>query len=137
MLKELDHIGVVVEDLENAISMYTSLFGFSFRSRERVDAQSMEIATVELGTLKIELLHSTSDSGVLSNFLSKRGPGVHHLAYRVEDINGSLSKMKKAAIRLIDEHPRAGSDNNLIAFLHPKDTGGVLVELCEKQEQHS
>ena len=134
MLKDLDHIGIVVDDLEKAISMYTSVFGFSFRGCERVDAQGMEIATVELDNLKVELLCATSDSSILSNFLNKRGPGVHHLAYRVDDIRGSLAEIKRTGVRLIDEHPRPGGDGNLIAFLHPKDTGGVLIEFCEKQK---
>jgi len=131
MLNELDHIGIVVEDVEEAISMYTALFGFDLRGRERVEVQGMEIATVVLGDLKVELLHSISDTGVLSGFLAKRGPGVHHLAYRVHDIERSLETVKDAGIRLIDERPRQGSDDALIAFLHPKDTGGVLVEFCE------
>jgi methylmalonyl-CoA/ethylmalonyl-CoA epimerase len=133
MLNELDHIGIVVEDLEKSISMYTSVFGFTLRGKERIDDQSMEIATVKLGTLKIELLHSTSKSSVLSKFLDKRGPGVHHLAYQVNNIESALSQVRNAGIRLIDEQPRKGGDNNLIAFLHPKDTGGVLVEFCENQ----
>lgn len=133
MLNELDHVGIVVGDLEEAIRMYTTLFGFSLRGRERVETQGMEIATVVLGSLKVELLHSTSETGALSSFLTKRGPGVHHLAYRVRDIERSLSAMKDAGIRLIDERPRPGSDNALVAFLHPKDTGGVLIEFCEQR----
>jgi methylmalonyl-CoA/ethylmalonyl-CoA epimerase len=94
----------------------------------------MQIATVKLGTLNVELLESTSEQGVLAKFLKKRGPGVHHIAYAVTDIKKSLQELSRAGLRLIDTEPRIGSDNALIAFAHPKDTGGVLVELCQKQE---
>ncbi len=137
MLKELDHIGVVVEDIEEAISLYTGLLGFALRGRERVEAQGMEIASVVLEGFKVELLHSISETGVLSGFLAKRGPGVHHLAFRVSDIERSLSALRQAGIRLIDERPRPGSDDTLIAFLRPKDTGGVLIELCEQRPSAS
>ncbi len=137
MFKELDHIGVVVADLEEALSMYTGLLGFTLQGREQVPARGMEIASVVLGSLKVELLHSISETGVLSSFLAKRGPGVHHLAFRVQDIGRSLSALEEAGIRPIDERPRPGSDDTLIAFLRPKDTGGVLIELCEQRPSAS
>ncbi len=137
MFKELDHIGVVVADMEEALSLYTGLLGFTLQGREQVPAQGMEIASVVLGSLKVELLHSISETGVLSSFLAKRGPGVHHLAFRVRDIGRSLSTLEEAGIRPIDERPRPGSDDTLIAFLRPKDTGGVLIELCEQRPSAS
>ena len=132
MVKELDHIGIVVEDLEEAVCLYTGLLGFTLQGRERVETQGMEIASLVLGSLKVELLHSISETGVLAGFLAKRGPGVHHLAFRVEGIEQSLSAARGAGIGLIDERPRPGGDNALIAFLRPKDTGGVLIEFCEQ-----
>ncbi|MCX6377027.1 MAG: methylmalonyl-CoA epimerase [Armatimonadetes bacterium] len=133
MLKNLDHIGIVVEDLDAAVAQYTAVFGFSLHEVTDQRAQGMRIASLRLGELVVELMESTSPEGVLAAFREKRGTGVHHLAYRVSDIHGDLRLLQERGIKAIDNEPRRGGGGNLIAFLHPKDTGGVLMELCQPE----
>jgi methylmalonyl-CoA/ethylmalonyl-CoA epimerase len=130
MLKNLDHIGIVVDDLDKAVEQYTKLFGFRCTEIEEVPAQGMRIASVTLDRLTVELMESTSDTGVLAPFHRKRGAGIHHLAYAVEDIRGVLKTLTEQGLRLIDREPRRGGGNHWIAFLHPKDTGNILMEVC-------
>lgn len=133
MFDKLDHIGIVVEDLSVAVQRYTKLFGFTLFEEEDVPEQGMKIAVVRLGELNIELLQSTSEDGTLAGFLRKRGPGFHHMAYKVENIREELYEVRKEGIRVIDKEPRTGSGGKLISFLHPKDTEGVLIEFCQDQ----
>lgn len=135
MLRKLDHIGIVVQDLDSTVSMYTGLFGFSLKERERLEAQGMEIGLLTLGDLTVELMESIADDGTVASFLNKRGPGVHHLAYEVRDIRQAMRRLQEAGINLIDREPRVGGENALIAFLHPRDTDRVLIEICEKQDR--
>ena len=134
MFRRLDHIGIVVQDLDAAISMYTSLFGFSLQERERFETHGMEIARVTLGDLSVELMQSLSEDGTLARFLRKRGPGIHHLAYEVEDIVSAMRQLQTAGLNLIDREPRVGGGNALIAFAHPNDTGKVLIEICQRRD---
>ena len=134
MLKHLDHIGIVVDDLEAAIAQYTTVFGFALHQRDDVPSQGMRTATLTLAGTAVELMQSTSPSGVLARFREKRGTGVHHLAYQVEDIAAALQALRQSGVALVDSEPRKGGGGNLIAFLHPKDTGGVLMELCQPEQ---
>ncbi|MBX7144391.1 MAG: methylmalonyl-CoA epimerase [Oligoflexia bacterium] len=127
----LDHIGIAVENLEASISYYRDTFGFALDIRELVPSQKVEVAFVSLANTKIELLAATDSDSTLAKFLRERGPGLHHICYRVPNIEVELARLKAAGIRLIDEKPRPGAHHTRIAFLHPKSTQGVLTELCQ------
>lgn len=127
----IDHIGIAVSDLESEITRYCDHFGFSLTLRERVESQNTEIVFLNDEHSSIELLSPINDSGPVSGFLEKKGPGLHHLAYRVENITEELSRLKNLGYRLVDEEPRPGANNSQIAFLHPASNHGTLIELCE------
>lgn len=127
----LDHIGYAVTNLDESIAFYRDTFGFELESREEIASQQVEVAFLTLRNTKIELLAPTAETSTLSKFLSKRGPGIHHVCYRVADIEKSLAELKAKGIELIDQVPRPGAHNTQIAFLHPKSTEGVLTELCQ------
>ena len=128
---ELDHVGLAVPDLDAALAEYGRLFGFSLDSRETITSQQVEVAFIRLPNTLIELLAPLTPECTLGRFLAKRGPGLHHLCYRVDDIRAELARLQAAGITLVDEVPRPGAHGSLIAFLHPKSTGGTLTELCE------
>ena len=131
MKQVLDHVGIAVENLDLAIADYLSKFGFKLELREKVASQKVELAFLKLDNTKIELLTPTSPESTLRKFLDSRGPGLHHICYEVADIVAELKRLKDLGLKLIDETPRAGAHNTLIAFLHPKSTAGVLTELCQ------
>jgi methylmalonyl-CoA epimerase len=128
----IDHIGIAVHDLDTAVELYTSVFGCNFFHRERVSEQGMEMAMLMVGDLRIELMEPISETGVLATFMKKHGPGIHHVAYEVNDIGACLQKLRDSGLQLVDQEPRRGAENALIAFIHPKSTDGVLIEICEK-----
>jgi len=129
---KIDHIGIAVKSLEETKKLYEALLGLDFAGQETVEEQKVTTAFFPVGDSEIELLESTSPDGPIAKFLEKRGPGFQHIAFRVEDIDQALSELKEKGIRLIDEKPRKGAGGGRIAFLHPKSTYGVLVELCER-----
>lgn len=131
-LSHIEHIGIAVSNLENAIKLYETAFGLECYKIEEVAEQKVRTAFFMIGQTKIELLESTDPEGPVGKFIEKRGEGVHHIAFAVEDINGSLSEAEKSGIKLLDSKPRKGADSLDIAFLHPKSTSGVLIELCGK-----
>ena len=131
MKQVLDHVGIAVENLDLAISDYQSKFGFKLDLREKVPSQKVELAFLKLDNTKLELLMPTSPDSTLRKFLDSRGPGLHHICYEVGDIVAELARLKELGLKLIDQVPRPGAHNTLIAFLHPKSTGGVLTELCQ------
>jgi methylmalonyl-CoA/ethylmalonyl-CoA epimerase len=144
----LDHVGIAVESLDEALELYSGILGMELKGTEVVEAQRVKTAFLPLGASKpvggpaagaggmeteLELLESTDPEGPIGKFLANKGPGVQHLAFRVADIDAALAELKGAGMRLIDEVPRYGAGGARIAFLHPKSTKGVLVELCERK----
>ena len=127
----IDHVAIVVKDLEAAIALYTQTLGFSFVYREIVADQGIEAVGVRTGDAVIELLRPLDEESPIARYRGDAQTKLHHTAYRVADIRAELARLKAAGIRLIDEEPRRGAHGNTIAFLHPKSTGGVLVELCQ------
>jgi methylmalonyl-CoA/ethylmalonyl-CoA epimerase len=127
----IDHIGVAVEDLDGAVALYRDRLGMREQHRERVEEFGVDAVLLEIGDGHVELLAPLSaDSGV-GRFLDSRGPGLHHVAYRTDDIDSALESVRAAGIELIDESPRIGIRSSRVAFLHPRSTGGVLTELVE------
>jgi len=131
MTKKINHIGIAVKNLENAIPLYRDQLGMKFEGSEEVTEQKVRVAFLQIGESRVELLEPTSPDSPVAKFLEKNGEGIHHLAYEVEDINSALADLKRKEVRLIDEQPRHGAHGSLIAFLHPKATGGVLTEICQ------
>jgi len=127
----IDHIGIAVPNIDAALEDYRKNFGFALDSREVIASQRVEVAFIRLPNTLIELLAPQDDSSTLARFLAKRGPGLHHICYRVDDIRSELARLKSQGVELIDAAPRPGAHRTEIAFLHPKSTGGVLTELCE------
>jgi methylmalonyl-CoA/ethylmalonyl-CoA epimerase len=127
----IDHIGVAVEDLDQAIDLYRERFGMAEQHRETVDEQGVEAVLLEIGEGHVELLRPLGPETAVGKFLERSGPGLHHVAYQTDDIDSALEQVKAAGIRVIDESPRVGIRGSRVAFLHPKATGGVLTELVE------
>ncbi len=130
---KLDHVGIAVESLDEALKLYSGLLGLELKGTEVVEEQKVRTAFLPLGDTEMELLESTDPEGPIGKFIASRGQGVQHLAFRVDDIDAALAELKAAGARLIDEKARYGAGGARIAFLHPKATGGVLVELCERK----
>ncbi|MGH2640776.1 MAG: methylmalonyl-CoA epimerase [Actinomycetota bacterium] len=131
MILDIDHVGIAVDDLEGSIERYRRTLGVEPSHRERVEDQGVEEVLFPAGTSFIQLLGSLGADTPVGRFLATRGPGVHHVAYRVDDLAASLVRLRDEGVRLVDEVPRRGSRDTLIAFVHPKDMGGVLVELVQ------
>ena len=128
---KINHIGIAVKSLDAAIPFYRDQLGMRFEGTEEVAEQKVRVAFLQVGESRIELLEPTSSDSPVAKFLEKNGEGIHHMAYEVEDITAALTRMKEQGVRLIDEIPRNGAHGSLIAFLHPKATGGVLTEICQ------
>ncbi len=137
MLKEIDHLGIAISNLEDGVRLYRDLLGFSLEGYEEVKDQKVKVAILnaEGKSPNIELLEPTSEDSPIYKFIEKKGEGIHHIALRVENIEKVLENLKAQGIRLIDEVPRIGAGGKKIAFLHPKSTKGVLIELCETQSE--
>lgn len=131
MLKRVDHIGVVVKSLKPVRKLYRDVFGLEPVFEETVPEQKVRVIGFRIGETNIEYLEPVSGDSPISNFLEKRGEGLHHIAYGVADIHEVLRQMKAQGVRLIDEEPRVGAEGKLIAFVHPKDMNGVLLELSQ------
>lgn len=130
-MKHLDHIGIAVANLEEAVARYESLLGTPCYKRERVESEQVETAFFQQGQTKIELLGATGPDSVITRFIEKRGEGLHHMAYEVDDIHAEMNRLREAGYRLLNETPKDGADGKQIVFLHPKDAHGVLLELCQ------
>jgi methylmalonyl-CoA/ethylmalonyl-CoA epimerase len=128
---QIDHLGIAVHSLEEASRLYRDVLGLKCVGTEEIPSQKVRVAFFQLGEVRIELLEPTADDSPIRKFLEKRGPGFHHVAYRVADLSAVLTELKAAGVRLIDETPREGAHNMKIAFVHPESTGGVLTEFCE------
>lgn len=136
MFESVDHIGVAVDDLDASIKLYSELLEMPLEHRETVAEQGVEAALLGVGDSHVELLAPLADDTPVGKFLAKRGPGIHHAAYRCEDVAAALELCKQHGLRVIDEHPRRGIRGSLVAFLHPASTGGVLTELVQPAEEH-
>jgi methylmalonyl-CoA/ethylmalonyl-CoA epimerase len=132
----MDHIGVAVEDLDDAIQLYEERLGMPLQHRETVEEQGVEAVLLGVGESHVELLRPLSPDTAVGRFLARSGPGLHHVAYGTDDIDSALEAVRGAGLRLIDERPRIGIRGSRVAFLHPKSTGGVLTELVEPPEGH-
>ena len=128
----IDHVAIVVADLEATIDLYTKTLGFMQEYRETIADQGVEAVGIRTGDSIIELLRPLDESSPIATFRGDAATRLHHVAYRVADIRTELARLKSSGVRLIDETPRRGAHGNTIAFLHPKSTGGVLTELCER-----
>ncbi|MEM7370873.1 MAG: methylmalonyl-CoA epimerase [Bacteroidota bacterium] len=128
---KVEHIGIAVENLSQAESLYAKLFQVDPYKREIIESEAVITSFLKFGETKIELLQGTSDQSAISKYIAKKGEGIHHIAYAVEDIYQEMSRLRNEGVRLLNEEPKLGADNKLICFLHPKDCGGVLVELCQ------
>lgn len=134
MLTKINHLGVAVASIEEALPFYRDTLGMKFSGVEEVPSQLVKVAFLSIGESKIELLEPTSPESPVAKFLEKNGPGVHHVAYGVQDIEATIARLVAAGTRMIDQAPRNGAHGARIAFLHPKSSNGVLTELCEARE---
>jgi methylmalonyl-CoA/ethylmalonyl-CoA epimerase len=132
----IDHIGVAVDDLDEAIALYEERLGMPLQPRETVEDQGVEAVLLGVGDGHVELLRPLGPDTTVGRFLAASGPGLHHVAYGTDDIESALEAVRAAGLRLIDERPRTGIRGSRVAFLHPKSTGGVLTELVEAPEGH-
>ena len=135
-VKKIDHVAIAVEDLDASIAKYKEVLGLSPTVREVVASQKTEAVLLPIGETSVELIASRGNAG-LEKYLEKRGPGIHHIAIEVEGIEDALTTLKALGVPLVDETPRKGARGHKVAFLHPKATGGVLVELVEPDETHA
>lgn len=131
MLSTIDHVGVAVEDIDSALALYHDSLGMPLVHRETVAEQGVDAALLDVGDGHVELLAALGPETAVGKFLARRGPGLHHIAYRVGDLEQTLSALVAAGLRLIDERPRAGIRGSRVAFVHPASTGGVLTEIVE------
>jgi methylmalonyl-CoA/ethylmalonyl-CoA epimerase len=136
VLTRIDHIGVAVEDLDAALALYERDFDIELVHRETVEQQGVEAVLLDVGENHVELLRPLGPDTPVGKFLASKGPGLHHVAYQTADIEAELERLKAAGLRLIDETPRTGIRNSLVAFLHPKSTAGVLTEIVQPAEAH-
>ena len=133
MLSKVDHIGIAVSNLDEALKLYKDVLGLELHGVEVVEEQKVKVAFLPVGDTEVELLESTSPEVPIAKFIEAKGQGIQHIAFRVDDIEAALEEMKAKGMRLIDEKPRYGAGGARIAFLHPKSTSGVLIELCERK----
>ena len=131
MITKIDHIGIAVKSIENELKLYTEVLGLQLKDVEVVEDQKVKTAIIPVGEVKIELLESTDPEGPIGKFVESKGEGLHHLAFEVDKVEEALATVKDKGVALIDETPRGGVENSRIAFLHPKSTRRVLMELTE------
>jgi methylmalonyl-CoA/ethylmalonyl-CoA epimerase len=129
---QIDHIGIATKQISESLSVWVETLGLKVESTEEVAEQGVRVAMLPIGEARVELLEPLSDDSPVGRFLEKRGPGIHHVAIRVADIRAELSRLRESGARLIDEAPRVGAGGCLVAFVHPSSTGGVLLELVER-----
>lgn len=131
---KIDHIGIAVRSIEEALVPYQQGLGLEATGYEEVHEQGVRVAMLPLGESRLELLEPSGDTSPILKFLSRRGPGIHHIAVRVDDVEECIRRFKAAGLRLVDEEPRKGADNMKVAFVHPSATNGVLLELVEHEQ---
>ena len=131
MYKKINHIGVAVKDLDKAIEIYRDKLGLEFKGTEVVEEQKVKVAFFKIGETNIELVSPISEDSPIAKYLENNREGIHHICYEVDDINETLRSLKEKGVKLINEEPRKGAHDTLIAFIHPKSTNGVLTEICQ------
>jgi methylmalonyl-CoA/ethylmalonyl-CoA epimerase len=131
MLTKINHIGIAVKSLDDSLPFYRDKLGMAFAGIEEVAEQKVRVAMLQVGESKIELLEPTSEDSPVAKFIEKNGPGIHHLAYEVEDLEAAIARLMAEGTRMVDEKPRVGAHGSRIAFVHPKSSNGVLTELCQ------
>jgi methylmalonyl-CoA/ethylmalonyl-CoA epimerase len=131
-VKHIDHIGIAVKSLDQAGRFYTEVLGLPIAETETVEDQKVTVAFIPITDSEVELLESTDPDGPVARYIESKGEGIQHIAYRVENLEEALAELKEKGVRLIDQEPRKGAGGARIAFIHPKETNGVLVELCER-----
>lgn len=132
MVNKIEHIGIAVKNINDATILFEKLLGVPSYKTETVETESVVTSFFQTGTNKIELLMATDPESPIAKFLEKKGEGIHHIAFDVDDIETEVIRLKKEGFVLINEHPRPGADNKIVVFLHPKSTNGVLIELCQE-----
>ena len=133
-MSKIEHIGIAVKDLSVSVPLFEKLFNSACYKTETVLGENVNTAFFRQADTKIELLESTSEEGVIARYIQKRGEGLHHIAFEVADIVAEMERLKKAGFVLLNEQPKDGADNKLVCFLHPKETNGVLIELCMEKK---
>ncbi len=134
MLKKIEHLGIAVDSIEESLKMYESLLGTSCYKLESVESEGVKTAFLQIGESKIELLEATNSDSPIAKFLSKKGKGIHHIAFETDNIEDEIERLVTQGFELIHQTPKDGADNKRIAFLHPKSTDGILVELCQEKK---
>ena len=130
-MKKIEHIGIAVKDISESNKLFASLFNKSYYKMEEVLSEGVKTSFFQVGPNKIELLESTDENSSIAKFIQKKGEGIHHIAFAVEDIEHEIKRLKKEGFRILNEIPIKGADNKMVAFIHPKTTNGVLIELCQ------
>ena len=133
-MQKIEHLGMAVEDLKSANELFTKLLGKEHYKVEEVDSEKVATSFFQLGETKIELLEATGEESAIHKFIEKRGKGIHHIAFGVDDIYAEMKRLESEGFVLLNDVPKEGADNKLVCFLHPKTTGGVLVELCQDKK---
>lgn len=134
MLKKIEHIGIAVKSLESSNELFKKLFGKDHYKIEKVESEGVSTSFFMLGETKIELVAATTTESPIAKFIDKKGEGIHHIAYSVDDIAAEMERLKKEGFEFINQQPKDGADNKIICFLHPKSTNGILVELCQEKK---
>ena len=132
-MKKVDHIGIAVQNLDDVLPYYTETLGCPLLKIEEVESERVRVAFIDAGNIKLELLEPMDDSSAIHKFLEKKGEGIHHIAFGVENIEQRMDELKEKGVRLLNEQPKQGAGGALVAFMHPKSSNGVLYELCQKQ----
>lgn len=133
MITKIEHIGIAVKNIGASNELFKKLFGKDHYKIENVESEGVSTSFFLLGETKIELLEATNENSAISKFIEKKGEGIHHIAYAVDNIQEEMGRLKKEGFELLNQQPKEGADNKLICFLHPKSTNGVLVELCQEK----
>nr|WP_247672579.1 methylmalonyl-CoA epimerase [Aquimarina sp. MMG016] len=133
-INKIEHLGIAVKDIDAANDLYEKLLGVAPYKQEEVASESVITSFFKVGESKIELLASTDEAGPIGKFIAKKGEGIHHIAFDVDDIEKELERLEKEGFQLINKVPKSGADNKLVAFIHPKSTNGVLIELCQEKK---
>ena len=133
-MKKIEHLGIAVRDLEKSNALFAQLFGTPHYKMEEVASEGVKTSFFKSGPNKIELLEATNQDSPIAKFIDKKGEGIHHIAFEVEDIRGEIARLKAEGFTILNEEPKKGADNKWVAFLHPKTTNGVLIELCQERQ---
>lgn len=133
MIKKIEHIGIAVSSLENSNLLFKKLFGEPHYKLENVESEGVSTSFFMIGETKIELLEATTPNSPIAKFIEKKGEGIHHIAYAVDDLDSEINRLTNEGFEFISKQPKDGADNKRICFLHPKSTNGILVELCEEK----